>query len=162
MEQKSFLSETWKVGDTVLINDRQGKIVLYSPKGDKVQVEYRDALEGETYKRWHKIGELPDKPAADVPLHVPTEEDEPEFATGANPDVKRRREIKCEAYTVRNRGGFDMEGASARLTALVSDGWQLQHIEHQTIWIPAKSSQEQSYVETTVFWTLDRVVEVSE
>lgn len=74
---------------------------------------------------------------------------------------KLRRDMLFEQVIVEDRDGVYPYKASTRLTELINEGWQLTFSETISIWIPA-SKDESSYVRTTVYWTLSRVVELSD
>lgn len=63
-------------------------------------------------------------------------------------------------FVMRDGDGWHHVEAGKELNKYIGQGWALQHIDYQTIWIPAKSGKSESYVEMTVVWTLSRTVEV--
>jgi hypothetical protein len=116
----------------------------------------------ENEKTWQQIAEwgeaVVEKKTEAVAEDNQSKEETPPPLPPENVTLKQKYETECrvEPFAFRDGDGFHHAEAGKRLTELINDGWKLMHLDYQTIWIPAKNAIKESYVETTVIWTLSR------
>lgn len=98
MEQKTFLNDqAWEKGEKFILDGRQVVFKLYSPSGDKFQVQWIDMHDNTPIKRWYPINELPPKPIPTPPIDDDPDDnttDEPGEDTPAGDESPTGHEVK--------------------------------------------------------------------
>lgn len=87
-----------------------------------------------------------------------TEADAPQ--PNINQPEPLQRESKVDHFVVRDRQGFHTQAASEWLNKHDSDGWRKEHIQYESMYIPAYGQNQSSYVETVMYVTFVRMTRV--